>query len=424
MFSLLHIDNNFFYKEILRNLSEEKSFQYFSAKTPQNAYEILQTTDIDVIVTGLEFESCSEEDFISTLIRVKPKLTPVLVLTAVDDPVLKAKLFEIGVTDFFTKANFTSFLMELIRKIKVGDTVASHLKELSFAVLDDNEIHLKIMKTILEKNGITDVDYFLSPKVLFDSNKYYNIYIVDYVLPEMSGEQVIIEIRNKDVYAVIIGISTLTSHVLISDILQSGADDFINKPFSEDLFMARIKANVRTYFLMQQLREKNMRLAQLVKEDGLTGLYNHKYIMEMLEKEIDRAQRYSTALSVLMFDIDHFKLVNDNYGHHIGDVVLEQLGKYMTNDTRKIDVSGRYGGEEFIIILPDTDREGAMIYADRLRQEIEAMRFGEKRISITISGGLATYTDETAVELVKIADQHLYYAKRNGRNCISQCLDV
>ncbi len=420
MFSLLHIDNNFFYKEILRNLSEEKSFQYFSAKNPQSAYDILQTTDIDVIVTGLEFEAQSEEAFISTLMKVKQKQTPVLVLSAIDNPDLKAKLFEIGVTDFFTKDNFTIFLMELIRKIKVGDSVASHLRELSFAVLDDNEIHLMLMKSILEKHGITDVDYFLNPKNLFDSGKSYNIYIVDYVLPEMSGEQVIIEIRNKDVYAVIIGISTLTSHVLISDILQSGADDFINKPFSEDLFMARIKANVRTYFLMQQLQEKNMRLAQLVKEDGLTGLYNHKYIMEMLEKEIDRVQRYSTALSVMMFDIDHFKLVNDNYGHHIGDVVLEQLGKYMSNDTRKIDISGRYGGEEFVIILPDTDRDGAMIYAERLRQEIEAMRFGEKKIRITVSGGIATYTDESAVELVKIADKHLYYAKRNGRNQIAQ----
>lgn len=420
MFSLLHIDNNFFYKEILRNLAAEHEFQYFSAKTPQNAYDILANHDIDIIVTGLEFEAESEEAFISTLMAVKQKTTPVVVLSAADNPELRSKLFEIGVTDFFTKENFTTFLLDIIVKIKTGDTVASHLRALSMAVLDDNETHLMIMRDILERNGIKDVAYFLDPGVLLDKCKSYNIYIIDYVLPGMSGEQVIKEIRSKDEYAVIIGISTLTSHKLVSDILQSGADDFINKPFSENLFMARIKANVRTYFLMQQLQQKNMRLAQLVKEDSLTGLYNHKCIMEILETEIDRAQRYETPLTILMFDIDHFKLVNDNYGHHLGDVVLSELGKFLYNDSRRIDIAGRYGGEEFVVILPDTDPDGAMLYANRLRLDIEAMRFGEAKIAITISGGLVTYNGETAIELIKKADSLLYTAKRNGRNCIEQ----
>lgn len=418
MFSLLHIDNNFFYKKILHDLPIERDFQYFSAKTPELAYDILKTHDIDIIITGLEFENESEKEFISKLMEVKQTTTPVVVISAVFDAAMKSKLFEIGVTDFFTKDKFVEFLLGLIIKLKKDDFIALQLKSLSIAILDDNEIHLKTMKDMLEKNGITNVNYYLNPNDLLNSNQSYNIYMIDYVLQGISGDEVIAEIRKKDEYAVIIGISSIKSHMVISTILQSGADDFINKPFSEDLFMARIKAGVRTYFLMEQLKEKDKNLSQLLKMDVLTGFYNRKFTMEILENEIGKSQRYGTPLSILMFDIDHFKLVNESYGHNVGDIVLSKLGLELRNDSRKIDITGKYGDDEFIVILPDTNLTGARIYADRLRLDIEAMQFGDEDISITISGGLARYNDETIVELVKKADKFLCNAKQNGRNRI------
>ncbi len=190
-------------------------------------------------------------------------------------------------------------------------------------------------------------------------------------MPDITGEEVITQIRGRDEYAVIIAVSSLDSISVMTDILASGADDYITKPLSEKLFMARIKANVRTYSLMEELKDKNMRLEHLVKEDGLTGLYNHKSIMETLDKEIERAQRYNTPLSIIMFDIDKFKAVNDTYGHHIGDEVLEKLGSYLKNMSRDFDIAGRYGGEEFIIILPETDMRGQFFMVTGLEPRLK-----------------------------------------------------
>lgn len=418
MFSMLHIDNSAFYKEILRGLAVEKDFQYFSAKTPQRAYEILKTHPIDIIITGLEFKGVSEEEWIRSLMEVKPCAAPVIVLTAVENAALRTRLLKLGISDFLTKDHFPEYLGLLVQKLKAVDANEAKLRSFRIAVLDDDESHLRIMKDIFEGNGITHVDFYLHPGALLSSQKAYTIYLVDCVLPDIYGEQVIREIRIRDEYAVIIAVSSLNSHAVISSILMAGADDFITKPFSENLLMARLKANIRTYTLMEQLKEKNMRLSQMIKEDSLTGLYNHRFIMEYLETEIERAHRHQKPLSVLMFDIDRFKAVNDTCGHYVGDIVLSEIGRLLWNDSRRIDIAGRYGGEEFIVILPDTDQQGAIIYAERLRQEIEAMRFSEENLSITISGGISVYTGETPIELVKKADKHLYRAKRNGRNCI------
>lgn len=134
----------------------------------------------------------------------------------------------------------------------------------------------------------------------------------------------------------------------------------------ENLFVARLKANVRTYSLMAELREKNERLRHLATRDGLTGLYNHKHTMHLLEVEIERSQRNHSPLSIVMFDLDHFKHINDTFGHHVGDLVLSDIGKIWHEGARSGDIAGRYGGEEFIVILPDTDLAGAKVYAERI----------------------------------------------------------
>ncbi|WP_346354996.1 diguanylate cyclase [Azotosporobacter soli] len=416
MFSLLHIDNNFFYKEILRDLSEQNDFRYFSAKTPQKAYEILVAHDIDLIVTGLEFKGENKERFISTLMRKKRETTPVIVLSAINDMKLKAELFQKGISDYLTKDHFMEYLMTLIKKNKGGDAIAAELRNLWIAVLDDSVMHLNGMRAFFEHNAMPQVDYFINPAALLTTAKTYNIYLIDNVLPDISGEEVIREIRKRDEYAVIIAVSSVNSHAVISNILSNGADDYIVKPFSENLFMARLKANVRTYSLMQQLKEKNRLLAQVAQEDGLTGLYNRRAIMERLNREIDFATRSKEPLTVLMFDIDRFKMINDTYGHHLGDEVLRQLGQYLKNAFQKNVITGRYGGEEFICVFPGLALSGAVVYAERLRRECGEMRFSEDALSITVSGGVAAYSDENADEFLKRVDELLYKAKKNGRN--------
>lgn len=162
------------------------------------------------------------------------------------------------------------------------------------------------------------------------------------------------------------------------------------------------------------------RLQELADTDGLTGVYNHRFFQESLDRELLRSIRYTRPLSVILFDIDHFKKLNDTLGHPAGDAVLRTLAKKVLASLRTIDIFARYGGEEFIIILPETPVDNAMILADRLRLIIEECEFdvgNDKNTSITVSMGLAGYPEHTEKQsLVEAADQALYRAKQGGRN--------
>lgn len=168
-------------------------------------------------------------------------------------------------------------------------------------------------------------------------------------------------------------------------------------------------------------RRRAERAEELVTRDGLTNLYNHRAFYSFLTDEIARADRFHRPLSVLMLDIDHFKHVNDRYGHPIGDSILLQLSEVLVTRARAIDRVCRYGGEEFAVILPETDAQLAVVMAERLRTAVEQQRFDigdEKPITVTVSIGVAAHLEglRTPGELVKAADVALYQAKRNGRN--------
>ena len=149
--------------------------------------------------------------------------------------------------------------------------------------------------------------------------------------------------------------------------------------------------------------------------DGLTGVYNHRYLYEQIDKEKKRSDRFNTGFSLILMDLDRFKSINDEYGHLIGDEVLRGVARIIASSTRETDIVGRYGGEEFLIILPGTKLDEAYTVAEKIRAAIDRARF-VKDIHITISGGLAQYHGEPASELISLADKNLYYAKETGRN--------
>ena len=159
---------------------------------------------------------------------------------------------------------------------------------------------------------------------------------------------------------------------------------------------------------------------RLMTVDGLTELHNKRFFNEALERESSRSQRYSRAFSLVLFDIDHFKKINDTFGHLAGDSVLRQLGALVRTKVRRDDIPARTGGEEFGVIVPEVGREGAIQLAEKLRASVEAavFKFEGTHIPITISIGVAEWADPIAdpQELVKVADEHLYEAKRGGRN--------
>lgn len=162
---------------------------------------------------------------------------------------------------------------------------------------------------------------------------------------------------------------------------------------------------------------ENKELKELALKDSMTNLMNHRTICESLKREIKQSQRYSLPLSILMIDIDHFKTINDTYGHQSGDVVIKKIAELLKNNFRETDFIGRYGGEEFLIILTNTDAEEALCLGERLRNSVEVTDFGISK-AVTVSGGLMNYENETAEEMIHIADQALYKAKEKGRNRI------
>ncbi|OPY80390.1 MAG: Diguanylate cyclase DosC [Syntrophorhabdus sp. PtaU1.Bin153] len=187
---------------------------------------------------------------------------------------------------------------------------------------------------------------------------------------------------------------------------------------SEEAIFNRFCSNIA--LTLEKIRLFN-EIKALSIHDGLTGIYNHAFIVRALEDEIERSKRYGSALSVALFDIDDFKSVNDTYGHLAGDAVLRRLAELMKSSLRTIDIVGRYGGEEFLAILPETDGANGYTVAERFRDTVEKEYFvyGGERIMMTISGGVGRYAYGMDVnKLIKVADDNLFRAKREGKNRI------
>lgn len=176
---------------------------------------------------------------------------------------------------------------------------------------------------------------------------------------------------------------------------------------------------MRAEELNRLLIEEKQRLERLSIIDGLTNIYNHRFIVDYLEKEMDNCKKKDGVLTVIFLDIDNFKIINDNHGHLFGDYVLKRISETITGNLRGTDLVGRYGGEEFLIVLPCKSLEVGYIIADRIREEISLLEW-ENNIHVTVSGGVAEFDDEKLHELLDKADDLLYKAKKLGKNRIEK----
>ncbi|MBU4316677.1 MAG: GGDEF domain-containing protein [Proteobacteria bacterium] len=208
-----------------------------------------------------------------------------------------------------------------------------------------------------------------------------------------------------------------------SQILQEANVELGRLVFSyEQLLMNFKEEKERAEALARELKEKNEILRNLSVRDGLTGLFNHKYFQEFLDQELSRSIRYKRPFSLIMFDLDHFKKINDSFGHRTGDIVLQKIGETVLDLIRKNDVAARYGGEEFAVILPETDVRGGLVIAERMRKAIEQLTIVEDSnlLKVTVSMGVSTYQPEarekTKAQLIDAADSAMYQAKQSGRN--------
>ncbi|MBO8158142.1 diguanylate cyclase [Thermosyntropha sp.] len=247
-----------------------------------------------------------------------------------------------------------------------------------------------------------------------------NLAILDWIMPGADGIDICRYIREQKMssYVYIILLTSKSGREDIVKGLESGADDYMIKPFYPEELKYRLKIGERIIKLEQDI-------LKMARTDYLTGLLNRRAFMERLEGEIKRAERKGDSLGIIIADIDHFKKVNDEYGHQIGDTVLKNFASVLIRSCREYDFAGRYGGEEFIICLPETKLEQAFKIAERMRKATELTPAFipeiNRDIKITASFGVAGMKPEdgkTIDDLIREADAALYEAKKSGRNMV------
>jgi len=295
-------------------------------------------------------------------------------------------------------------------------------------VVEDDTVSRKLLEITLRKAGyrVTSVKNGLEALDIFKSS-FFPIVLTDWMMPEMDGVQLCRAIR-EEVSTGYVFIFMLTARGSTDDLvegLEAGADDYLTKPFNRAELIARLKTATRILELERSLKEANEEIRILSITDSLTGSYNRTYMNQNLPKEVRRATRYNRPISLVMVDIDHFKRVNDTYGHQAGDQVLKGLVETITASVRSgIDWVARYGGEEFLVVFPETEFQKAMGLAERLRRDVSDMKIQIKggTIQVTASFGVSGFSPSTSPKeisheaVINLADQALYQAKREGRN--------
>ena len=247
--------------------------------------------------------------------------------------------------------------------------------------------------------------------------------ILDWMMPGMEGIEICRKIREtskkEDQYTYVTLLTAKESKENIVTGMDAGADDYITKPFDMHELRVRVRAGQRIVQLQSELLETKKNLEIQSRTDPLTGVLNRRAILSQIENELSRAKRDDTQLSISMLDLDHFKKINDTFGHLAGDAVLRESMNRVEETIRSYDAIGRFGGEEFIVVLPGAKQADAIIIAERIRLKINGNKANIDGVSIpfTISQGLATCNGTSTVDgLIAKADEALYRAKENGRN--------
>jgi diguanylate cyclase (GGDEF)-like protein len=295
-------------------------------------------------------------------------------------------------------------------------------------IAEDNPVSRELLERHLIKAGygVVSVENGRQAMEQFDE-MFFPIVLSDWMMPEMDGLELCRSLRKHD-YPGYVYIILLTGKDSQEDIiagLEAGADDYLTKPFNKPELIARLNTGKRILELERSLKEANEEIRILSITDPLTGCYNRGYMSERLVQEIKRSKKIRHLLSVVLCDIDHFKSINDTYGHQAGDQVLKDFVQCITGMSRNgVDWLARYGGEEFLLVLPETDIKNAGLLAERIRKEIskKATKIQKGEIRITASFGVAGFDpaeDDKLISpesLIRLADKSLYQAKQEGRN--------
>ncbi len=294
-------------------------------------------------------------------------------------------------------------------------------------VIDDHPANLEVLVSFLKDQNFTiriaeNGEWALQVLETFQPD----IIILDVMMPGIDGFETCRRIKSN-VETADIPVVFMTALGSVEDKVsgfEAGGVDYITKPFQHGEVLARINTHIKLRKQKLQLEQQADLLRVISVTDDLTGLYNRRHMNTVLEREFERCLRYGTDLSCLLMDLDHFKKVNDTFGHGFGDTVLREFSRSLAKFIRATDAAFRYGGEEFLILLPQTDIEGAIQIAENIRKrtEDETIEDGDISARITLSGGISSFHQHhpgTSKEMLAFSDNALYASKKAGRNRMS-----
>lgn len=316
-------------------------------------------------------------------------------------------------------------------------TMAKRLSKLKVLVVEDSKVALKAISGYIEAMGVQPLLATNGRDAIeLYTRERPDIILLDIILPDTDGYEVAKQIRSlqgKDEWTAIIFLSVMSKDEDLARGIEVGGDDYIMKPVGSVVVQAKVRAMYRLVQMQRalvklagQLNEANLELQRLSMTDGLTGIANRRMFDVALAREWRRCQRIKKPMSVVMIDVDHFKKYNDRYGHQEGDDCLRAIAQELARSApRPGDLVARYGGEEFVMLLSETDEDGAHWVANRIRQHVEGLNLPHEDTNhghVTVSCGVSSVVpgnELSADMLVKSADNALYLSKNQGRNTVT-----
>lgn len=414
---LLHIEEDELFSRKIKKIVEDNGFMYLSTKSYDEAIRIVSELDIDLLIISDFVQDKTCEDIINEVRNSGKQLMPIIVIAKNPEYEKKTRYFELGIMSYLNKVPFIEKRFEkYIQTVKRDLELIEELRGLKIAVVDDSSFSLSVIKGFFDVYGVKTVDYFQDSNQFMTSSKNYDIFLIDYVMPIFDGEELIYQIREENLDSMIILVTGYDSQKMITHCLSIGADDFILKPLDIKLFMLRVISCLKQFKINKENENKSKILFEMATKDSLTGAYNRNYFTDVFDKKASEAKRTGIPFSVILLDVDHFKIVNDQYGHLKGDYVLKEIAAILKENLRASDIVCRWGGEEFIVLCLNADMEKASIVAEKLRKAIELKKF-EGLYRITVSVGVTEWkAEDDRNSIFTRVDNSLYLAKLTGRN--------
>ncbi len=419
MHKILHLDRNGNTKRKVKKILRDSEIKLFEVNHSQKAFEILDSNEIDLVLLGTLLEDSSREKFISNYMTIGYGNVPLVVINGNESSEKKQEYYKKGAIPYFLERELDSeILKSYIEQLAYEGNINRCVTELSIGILSDDVKINQNLSIVFKKNNVSHVEYYAQASEMLNKINAFDIIIMTSDEFDMPREQIILESKRSNKACHILFVAKKADIDQLAGIWSLGGDDYIEYPFTEMSLLVRIKSNVRSMMIKRALHVREQELKERNVLDDLTQIYNRKQVIEELKETVRNAKKSGEELAVFAFQIDGFRLLNEMHGHQIGDEVLVQVIHEVQSMIKEDDILGRYGGQEFLIVMNNVDVNECVVLADEIRVCIESLTIGESKVNVTISGGVAELTMEDAVDLVKIAEDNMRRAKRNGKNRI------